>query len=235
MLPWWPWRDSLRSALHTHPSVSFYVINSVIWGTWGVLSHTSTYCQHLIISSSRLFVPGLFCVQMIKDRGRTIGESQKVPQVTGHSSPGRGERWRGAHTVDTPHAQPEGGFCGFCLFCAIKRLASSWGESSIKNATGIQLLANFFSTMALSPPRSLGSLPSRTFRTCQWVLHNKTHHRINSSPVGKNECQLSRGCFYLYICCSMRQNPNCRVTDVTPSLFNCSGASHCDVSTFWGF
>lgn len=84
---------------------------------------------------------------MIKDRGGTIGESQKVPQDTGHSSPGRGERWRGAHTVDTPHARlgrGGRGFCGFCLFCANKRALSSWGESSIKNTTGIQLLANFF-------------------------------------------------------------------------------------------
>lgn len=232
MLPWWPWRDSLRSALHTHSCVSFYVINSVIWGTWRALSHTSTFCQHLIISRSCLFVPGLLCVQMIKDRGRTIGKSQKVPQDTGHSSPGRGERWRGAHSGHNT-CTARGGFCGFCLFCDNKRVASSWGESSIKNTTGIQLLGNFFSTIVLSPSRSLGSLSSH--KTCQWVLHNTTHHRIDSSPVGKTECQLSRGCFYLYFCCSMRQNPNCRVTDVTPSLFNCSGASHCDVSAFWGF
>lgn len=103
-----------------------------------------------------------------------------------------------------------------------------------KNRTDIELLANiFFSNgVIVSGYSSLFGFHSllhiltlfgliqcnRGFRTCQCVLHNTDRHRINSSPVGKTECQLSLGCFYFYFCCSVSQNPNCRVTEVIPSL-----------------
>lgn len=134
-------------------------------------------------------------------------------------------------------------------------MLSSIGERSIKNAivsgknrTDIELLANFFFSngVIVSGYSSLFGFHTvlhiltlfrliqckRRFRTCQCVLHNTDHHRINSSPVGNTECQLSLGCFYFYFCCSVSQNPNCRVTDVIPSLFNGTGAFHCDVSAF---
>lgn len=64
--------------------------------------------------------------------------------------------------------------------------------------------------------------------TFKHIHTHKNIYQINGSPIGTNECQLSPGSFYFYLCCCTSWKPDSRDTDVIPFLlFPIAATPHC--------